>query len=112
MFKTSWSHDQDGHLPIYKPHDEKTNVLHMRKTKTQISFAVTAKLNSVLCFRYIDNTIHLLSKSEISSFYPSSVAEQPGFVSDPVGKQSVVFLMTPLIFKGTGEPISKKLDIV
>ena len=31
-----------------------------------------------LCFRYIDNTIHLLSKSEISSLKPSSVAVQPG----------------------------------
>ena len=31
-----------------------------------------------LCFCYIDNTIPLLSKSEISSLYPSSVPVQPG----------------------------------
>ena len=31
-----------------------------------------------LCFRYTDSTIPLLSKSEISSLYPSSVAVQPG----------------------------------
>ena len=31
-----------------------------------------------LCFRYIDSTIPLLSKSEISSLWPSSVAVQPG----------------------------------
>ena len=31
-----------------------------------------------LCFRYTDSTIPLLSKSEISSLYPSSVAAQPG----------------------------------
>ena len=31
-----------------------------------------------LCFRYIDSTIPLLSKSEISSLQPSSVAVQPG----------------------------------
>ena len=31
-----------------------------------------------LCFRYIDSTISLLSKSEISSLKPSSVAVQPG----------------------------------
>ena len=31
-----------------------------------------------LCFRNIDSTIPLLSKSEISSFWPSSVAVQPG----------------------------------
>ena len=30
------------------------------------------------CFRYIDSTITLLSKSEISSLYSSSVAVQPG----------------------------------
>ena len=38
------------------------------KTKAQISFAVTAKLiMQRLCFRYTDNTIPLLPKSEISS---------------------------------------------
>ena len=31
-----------------------------------------------LCFRYIDSTITLLSKSEISRLLPSSVAVQPG----------------------------------
>ena len=31
-----------------------------------------------LCFHYIDSTIPLLSKSEISSLYPYSVAVQPG----------------------------------
>ena len=31
-----------------------------------------------LCFFYIDSTITLLSKSEISSLWPSSVAVQPG----------------------------------
>ena len=31
-----------------------------------------------LYFRYIDSTIPLLSKSEISSLYPSSVAVHPG----------------------------------
>ena len=31
-----------------------------------------------LCFRYTDSTIPLLSKSEISSLQPSSVAVQPG----------------------------------
>ena len=31
-----------------------------------------------LCFRYIDSAIPLLSESEISSLYPSSVAAQPG----------------------------------
>ena len=31
-----------------------------------------------LCFHYINSTISLLSKSKISSLYPSYVAVQPG----------------------------------
>ena len=31
-----------------------------------------------LCFRYLDSTIPLLSKSKVSSFWPSPVAVQPG----------------------------------
>ena len=31
-----------------------------------------------LCFRYLDSMIPLLSKSKISSLWPSSVAVQPG----------------------------------
>ena len=31
-----------------------------------------------LCFHYLDSMITLLSKSEISSLWPSSVAVQPG----------------------------------
>ena len=34
----------------YEPRHEKTNILHMRKKKTQISFAVTAKLISAFVF--------------------------------------------------------------
>ena len=37
------------------------------KTKPQISCAVTVQLISTFIFRYIDSTIPLLSKSEISS---------------------------------------------
>ena len=48
------------------------------KTKTQISFAVTAKLISAFGFRYTDSTIPLLPKSEISSLQPSSEAVQSG----------------------------------
>ena len=40
------------------------------KTKTQISCAD----DQHLCFRYMDSTIPLLSKSEMSSLLPSSVA--------------------------------------
>ena len=57
-----------------------------------------------LCFRYSDSTIPLLSNSEISSLYLSSVTVQTGFVLDLVGTQIVCFLMHRLIkswcFKG------------
>ena len=49
-----------------------------------------------LCFRYIDSTIPLLSKSEI--FKPLSIfcSCTTWFVSDLVGNQNVGFLMTRL----------------
>ena len=37
-------------LDTFEPRREKTNILHMQKTKTQISFAVTAKLISAFVF--------------------------------------------------------------
>ena len=37
------------------------------KSKAQISFAVYREVDQRLCFRYIDSTIQLLPKSEISS---------------------------------------------
>ena len=48
------------------------------KTKAQISFAVhvTAKL-IIAFFRNTDSTIPILSKSKISSIYPSSATLQP-----------------------------------
>ena len=44
-----------------------------------------------LCFRYIDSTIPLLSKSEISSPYPSSVAVQPGLCQTRSETRMLVF---------------------
>ena len=44
-----------------------------------------------LCFRYIDSTIPLLSKSEISSIYPSSVAVQPGLCRTMSETRTLVF---------------------
>ena len=41
-------------------------------------FAYAKTKTQRLCFRYIDCTIPLLSKSEILSLLPSSVAVQPG----------------------------------
>ena len=67
------------------------------KTKTQISFAVTAKLISVFVFRYTDSTIPLLPKSEISSLWPFSVAVQPGLCGTWSETPKTGFLTTRLI---------------
>ena len=44
-----------------------------------------------LSFRYIDSTIPLLSKSEISSLKPSSVAVQPGLCLTWLETRMLVF---------------------
>ena len=49
-----------------------------------------------LCFRYTDTTIPLLSKSEISSFYPSSVAVQPDLCGTWLETPKTGFLTTRL----------------
>ena len=50
-----------------------------------------------LCFRYIDSTIPLLSKYEISSLLPSSVTVQPGLCQTRSETPKTVFLTTRLI---------------
>ena len=54
---------------IYGPRREKTGFLHMRKTKTQISFAVTAKLISAFVFatRIVQSLYFLSTKFHASS---------------------------------------------
>ena len=49
-----------------------------------------------LCFRYIDSTIPLLSKSEIPSLQPSSVTAQPGLCRTRSGTPKTGFLTTGL----------------
>ena len=44
-----------------------------------------------LCFRFIDSTIPLLSKSEISSLWPSSVAVQPELCQTRLETRMLVF---------------------
>ena len=50
-----------------------------------------------LCFRYIDSTILLLPKSEISSLQPSSVAVEPSLCRTWSEIQKTDFLTTRLI---------------
>ena len=49
-----------------------------------------------LCFRYINSTIPLLPKSEISNLKPSSVAVQPGLYSAWLETPKTVFLIMQL----------------
>ena len=49
-----------------------------------------------LCFRYMDSTIPLLPKSEISSLKPSLVAVQPGLCRTWSETPNTVFLTTRL----------------
>ena len=51
-----------------------------------------------LCFHYIDSAIPLLSKSEISSLWPSSVAVQPCLCRTRSETPKTGFLRTRLIF--------------
>ena len=80
-------------IRIYEPRYE-NRLFAYAKTKTQISFAVTAKL---LSFRYMDSTIPLLPKSEISSLYPSSVAVRPGLCGTWSETPKTIFLTMRLI---------------
>ena len=50
-----------------------------------------------LCSRYIDRTIPLLSKSEMSNLLPSSVAVQPGWCRTWSETPKTGFLATRLI---------------
>ena len=49
-----------------------------------------------LCFRYIDSSFPLLSKSEFSSLWPSSVAVQPGLCRTGSEPPKTGFLTTRL----------------
>ena len=52
-----------------------------------------------LCFHYTDSTIPLLSKYEISSLWPSSVAVQPGLCRTWSEIPKTGFLTTRLIYR-------------
>ena len=50
-----------------EPRLEKTNVLHIYENKDADQLRGNREADQRFCFRYIDSTIPLLSKSEISS---------------------------------------------
>ena len=52
---------------LFEPYREKTGLLHMRK-KDADQLRGNREADQRLCFRYIDSTIPILCKYEISSF--------------------------------------------
>ena len=57
-----------------------------------------------LCFRYMDSTITLLPKSEISSLRPSAVAVQTGLCQTWSETTKTGFLITRLLWRAQGVP--------
>ena len=79
---------------IYEPCYEKTGFLHMRKKKTQISCAVTAKLISAVVFAtWIVQSLYYLDPKF------QAVAVQPGLCGTWSETPKTSFLTVRLIFK-------------
>ena len=74
----------------YEPRHEKTNVLHMRKQRAD-QLRGNHEADQRLCFRYLDSMIPLLSKPQIPSLWPSSVAVQPGLCRTRSETRMLVF---------------------
>ena len=72
----------------------RVNISHVMR-KHAFSICENKDADQHLCFRYIDSTIPLLPKSEISSLWPASVAVQPVCVG-PGRPQKTGFLLTQL----------------
>ena len=54
-------------MPIYEPRHEKTGFLHIGENKDADQLRGNREADQRLLFRYTDNTIPLLPKSEFSS---------------------------------------------
>ena len=67
----------DTKLIFWGRHRERLNKIISRVMGKPTFCICENKDADQLCFRCIDSTIPLISKSEISSLYPSSVAVQP-----------------------------------
>ena len=65
----SWPESTMLKANLYEPRHEKTSFLHMRKLKTQISFAVTVKLISAFVFatQIVQSLYFLYPKFQASS---------------------------------------------
>ena len=82
------------------PRREKTGFLAIFcicENKGADQFHGNCEADQRLCFRYIDRTIPLLPKSEISRLYPYSVIAQPGLCGTWSETPKTGFLTTRLI---------------
>ena len=75
---------------IYELRREKTSFC-IRENKDADQLRGNHEADQRLCFRYMDSTISLLPKYEISSLQPSSVAVQPGLCGTWSESQRRVF---------------------
>ena len=96
---------------LYKPNDMQqinTSSYHMSRVVRKPAYCICEnkdadqlrgdrEADQRLCFRYTDSTIPLLSKSEISSLYSSSVVVQPGLCGTWSETPKTGFLRTRLI---------------
>ena len=71
----------------------------MRENKDADQLRGNREADQRLCFRYLESTIPLLPKYEISSLKPSSVAVQPGLCQTWSETPKTGFLRTRLIWE-------------
>ena len=79
----------------FEPRHEKTFCIYENKDANQLHG--NREADQHLCFRYLDSTIPLLPKSEISSLWPSSLAVQPDLSRTRSEIQKTGFLKMRLI---------------
>ena len=79
---TNMAHSKLSYIPtkniIIEPPHGKTKYLYRRKERRRDQLRSNCEADQRLCFRYKDSTISLLSKSKISSLWPSFVNVQAG----------------------------------
>ena len=85
-------------IALYEPRREKTGYFCICENKDADQLRGNREADQRLCFRYTNNTILLLSKSEISSLKLSSVAVQPGLCRTRSETPKTGFLTTRLIY--------------
>ena len=84
-------------LTLFEPRSEKNGFQHICENKAADQLWGNHTTDQRLCFRFLDSTIPLLHKSEISSLYTSSVTAQPSLCKTWSETPNTGFLRTRLI---------------